>query len=269
MEVRFKPLTGREDQAGGVVWRWRDANNYYVARANALEDNVVAYKVVAGRRIPLLPTGTPPGTYGVQAKVAAATWHTLRVEFQGPDVSVSYDGQRLFAVRTSTFLDTGQVGIWAKADSVTEFDQFREEETSDEPRIVPFSSSVCTARPRAFSPPPTSSGWPPSAASTSPPTRPAPSRTPRSPPGCCAPLLADGVDLGGRKPRGSRAATWPMPRASSRSAATSARPPPAGRAVEQWADVPAVSDELPAARAVIRRHLERLVDECAARSARP
>jgi len=130
VQVRFKPLTGREDQAGGVVWRWRDANNYYVARANALEDNVVAYKVVAGRRIPLLPTGTPPGTYGVQAKVAAGASHTLRVEFQGPEASVSYDGQRLFAVSDSTFLETGKLGVWSKADSVTEFERL---EYGDEP----------------------------------------------------------------------------------------------------------------------------------------
>jgi hypothetical protein len=122
VQVRFKLLSGREDQAGGVVWRWRDANNYYVARANALEYNVVAYKVVAGRRIPLPPTGTPPSTYGVQAKVAAGAWHTLRVEFQGPEASVSYDGQRLFAVRDNTFLETGTVGVWSKADSVTEFE---------------------------------------------------------------------------------------------------------------------------------------------------
>jgi hypothetical protein len=122
VQVRFKPLSGREDQAGGVVWRWRDANNYYVARANVLEDNVVAYKVVAGRRIPLLPTGTPPGTYGVRAKVAAGAWHMLRVEFQGPEASVTYDGQRLFAVRDTTFLETGKVGMWSKADSVTEFE---------------------------------------------------------------------------------------------------------------------------------------------------
>lgn len=125
VQARFKTLSGREDQAGGVVWRWRDANNYYVARANALEDNVVAYKVVAGRRIPLLPTGTPPGTYGVQAKVAAGTWHTLRVEFQGPEATVSYDGRRLFAVRDTTFLETGKVGVWSKADSVTEFEHLQ------------------------------------------------------------------------------------------------------------------------------------------------
>lgn len=123
VQVRFKPISGREDQAGGVVWRWRDADNYYAARANALEDNVVVYKVVRGRRTALAPAGTPPGTYGVQAKVAAGAWHTLRVEFQGPEATVTYDGRRLFAVHDDTFLEAGTVGVWSKADSVTEFER--------------------------------------------------------------------------------------------------------------------------------------------------
>ena len=130
VQVRFKALSGHEDQAGGVVWRWRDANNYYVARANALENNVVAYKVVAGRRTALAPTGTPSGTYGVEAKVAARAWHTLRVEFQGTEAAVTYDGRRLFAVRDDTFLEAGKVGVWSKADSVTEFERLQHGEKS-------------------------------------------------------------------------------------------------------------------------------------------
>jgi hypothetical protein len=122
VQVRFKLVSGREDQAGGAVWRWRDANNYYVARANALEDNVVAYKVVGGRRIPLAPVGTPAGTYGVKAKVAGSVWHTLRVEFQGPDATVIYDGGRLFTIRDDSFREAGNIGVWSKADSVTEFE---------------------------------------------------------------------------------------------------------------------------------------------------
>jgi hypothetical protein len=121
-QVRFKPVSGREDQAGGVVWRWRDADNYYVARANALEDNVVAYKVVGGRRIALAPVGTPQGTYGVKAKVESGVWHTLRVEFRGADAAVIYDGGRLFTVGDDTFRDAGRIGVWSKADSVTEFE---------------------------------------------------------------------------------------------------------------------------------------------------
>ena len=122
VQARFKPISGREDQAGGVVWRWRDGDHYYVARANALENNVVAYKVVGGRRIPIAPVGTPAGTYGVEAKVEAGAWHTLRVEFQGPDAAVIYDGARLFTVRDDTFRAAGRIGVWSKADSLTQFE---------------------------------------------------------------------------------------------------------------------------------------------------
>jgi len=128
VEARFKPVAGREDRAGGVVWRWRDGDNYYVARANALEDNVVAYKVVKGRRTDLTPVDARPGTYGMKIPVATGAWHTLRVDFTGDRVEITYDGRRLFAVRDETLPDAGRVGIWSKADSVTEFDQFREEE---------------------------------------------------------------------------------------------------------------------------------------------
>ena len=127
VETRFKPVAGREDRAGGVVWRWRDADNYYVARANALEDNVVAYKVVKGRRTDLTPVDARPGTYGVKVPVATGAWHTLRVDFTGARFEITYDGRRLFAVRDETFPDAGLVGIWSKADSVTEFDRFQQE----------------------------------------------------------------------------------------------------------------------------------------------
>ena len=127
VETRFKPMTGREDRAGGVVWRWRDADNYYVARANALEDNVVAYKVVRGRRTDLTPVGAAPGTYGVKVPVPTGAWHALRVDFTGAQFEITYDGRHLFAVRDDTFPDAGLVGIWSKADSVTEFTQFRQE----------------------------------------------------------------------------------------------------------------------------------------------
>jgi hypothetical protein len=123
--VRFKPVEGREDRAGGVVWRWQDANNYYVARGNALEDNVVAYKVVGGRRTDLTPLGAPRGIYGMKVPVAAGTWHTLRVDFSGADFVVTFDGRRLFTVRDETFTTPGAVGVWSKADSVTEFEQLQ------------------------------------------------------------------------------------------------------------------------------------------------
>lgn len=130
VEVRFRPLQGRRDRAGGVIWRWQDDNNFYMARANALENNVVAYKVVGGRRSDLKPVGGSAGDYGVEIRVASGTWHRLRVDFNGPAFVVNFDGAQLFTVRDETFLEAGQVGVWSKADSVTQFEEFRAEPKS-------------------------------------------------------------------------------------------------------------------------------------------
>ncbi len=124
VEVKFKTVRGEVDQAAGVVWRARDAANYYLCRANALEDNVVLYKVEHGKRTPLAPVGHPGG-YGVEVKVPRATWQTLRVEFTGPRFRVFLEGLELFTVEDPTFTGAGQVGLWTKADSVTRFDDFR------------------------------------------------------------------------------------------------------------------------------------------------
>ncbi|MEO6245064.1 MAG: family 16 glycoside hydrolase [Opitutaceae bacterium] len=115
VEVKFKPVSGREDQSGGVVWRAKDANHYYVARANALENNVRIYRVVAGQRIQL-------GT--ANAKVAGGQWHTLRVEFEGSALVVIFDGKQVLAAKDPTFTAPGLIGVWTKADSVTLFDDF-------------------------------------------------------------------------------------------------------------------------------------------------
>jgi hypothetical protein len=123
VEVRFKPISGSEDRAGGVVWRAKDANNYYVVRANALEGNVVAYKTVNGTRSSLDLVGQKGG-YGVKTAVAANQWHTLRVEFAGPRFKVIFDGKVLFEVEDTTFTQAGMVGLWTKADSVTAFTDF-------------------------------------------------------------------------------------------------------------------------------------------------
>jgi hypothetical protein len=123
VEVKFKPLSGKEDQAGGVIWRVLDKDNYYVCRANALEDNVTLYKTVAGKRNVLDIVGREGG-YGVKEKVATAQWHTLRVDFQGPRFQVTFDGKHLFDVEDGTFTEAGHVGVWTKADSVTIFDDF-------------------------------------------------------------------------------------------------------------------------------------------------
>jgi hypothetical protein len=122
IQIKFKAVAGAEDRAGGVVWRARDANNYYVARANALEDNVVLYKTVEGVRSALDIVGRKGG-YGVAISVPANEWLTLRVEFEGSRFRVLYNGERLFEVEDSTFTDAGKVGLWTKADSVTLFDE--------------------------------------------------------------------------------------------------------------------------------------------------
>jgi hypothetical protein len=122
VEIKFKAVAGSQDRAAGIVWRARDANNYYVTRANALEDNVVLYKTVDGVRSPLDIVGRKGG-YGIDVKVPADTWHSLRIDFNGSRFRVSFNGKELFEVEDSTFADAGKVGLWTKADSVTLFDQ--------------------------------------------------------------------------------------------------------------------------------------------------
>jgi hypothetical protein len=123
VEVKFKPVAGKKDQAGGVVWRAKDADNYYVCRANALEDNIVLYTMVNGKRSALDIVGRQ-GDYGVKQRVPSGQWHRLRVEFAGSRFTVFFNGQRLFEVQDPTFTDAGQVGLWTKADSLTLFDDF-------------------------------------------------------------------------------------------------------------------------------------------------
>jgi hypothetical protein len=122
IEVKFKAIAGSEDRAGGLVWRAKDANNYYVVRANALEDNVVLYKTVNGSRSALDIIGRKGG-YGIGVPVPANQWHGLRVDFSGSRFRVTYNGKQLFEVDDSTFGGAGKVGLWTKADSVTLFDQ--------------------------------------------------------------------------------------------------------------------------------------------------
>ncbi len=115
VEVKFKAVSGKEDQAGGLIWRARDSNNYYVARANALEDNVTIYDTVNGRRTERKRT---------RVKVASNQWHTLRIDFQGTHFTVTFDGKKALEWDDQTFKDSGKVGVWTKADSVTLFDDF-------------------------------------------------------------------------------------------------------------------------------------------------
>jgi hypothetical protein len=128
VEMKFKAVAGSEDRAAGIVWRAKDANNYYVVRANALEDNVVLYKTVKSVRSPIDIVGRKGG-YGVNVAVPSGTWHTLRIDFKGSRFSASFNGKQLFEVEDSTFTDAGQVGLWTKADSVTLFDEVKYDAT--------------------------------------------------------------------------------------------------------------------------------------------
>ena len=124
LSVRFKTISGSIDQAAGLVWRYRDPDNYYIVRANALEENVVLYKVEHGQRVSLAPKGTPSKTYGVKHDIPKQVWNTLSVQFEQDVFRVSVNGVTLFEVHDSTFPDAGKVGLWTKADSVTYFDDF-------------------------------------------------------------------------------------------------------------------------------------------------
>ena len=116
VEVKFKPFSGKRDQAGGVVWRWKDGNHYYVARANALENNVSLYYTEKGRRNTL--------KY-VDAPVPLNTWHVLRVEFRDKRIRVLLNGKPYIEMEDAHIAGEGAVGLWTKADSVTLFDDFQ------------------------------------------------------------------------------------------------------------------------------------------------
>ena len=113
VSVRFKPVSGTVDQAAGLVVRLRDARNYYIARANALEGNVRLYRVVDGRRIQFA---------GVDARIPRDRWQALGLRIEGDRLAVSLDSRELFTATDRTFREPGRVGLWTKADSLTHFD---------------------------------------------------------------------------------------------------------------------------------------------------
>ena len=115
VEVKFKPVSGKEDQAGGVIWRCKDADNYYIARANALEDNVTIYHTIKGKRVAFKNANTP---------VKSGQWHTLRVDFAENKFTVTFDGKTVIEATDDSIANAGKVGVWTKADSVTLFDDF-------------------------------------------------------------------------------------------------------------------------------------------------
>jgi hypothetical protein len=114
--VKFKPLAGEVDRAAGIALRLRDPNNYYVVRANALEDNVRLYRVVAGQRVQFA---------GVNVKVPSGTWQELGLQVRGNRFEVFFGGKSLFTATDATFAAAGRVALWTKADSVTSFDDLK------------------------------------------------------------------------------------------------------------------------------------------------
>jgi hypothetical protein len=112
LSVRVKAVAGKEDQGGGLVWRARDKDNYYIARYNPLEDNFRVYKVEGGKRTQL----DHADAHGDRE------WHTLRITMTGREILGYLDGKKLLVAEDSTFPDAGKIGLWSKADAQSYFD---------------------------------------------------------------------------------------------------------------------------------------------------
>jgi hypothetical protein len=117
ISVAFKANAGKRDQGGGIVWRYQDANNYYICRMNPLEDNYRVYKVVNGKR--------SAEFQDVMLKVPMNEWHTLKVKMAGDHIECFFDGKKYLDVRDDSIKEAGKIGLWTKADAQTSFDQFQ------------------------------------------------------------------------------------------------------------------------------------------------
>ena len=111
--VAFKAVKGEKDQGGGIVWRYQDAKNYYIARMNPLEDNFRVYKVVDGKR--------SKEFQNAEVKVKSGEWHTLKIEMKGDQIECYLDGKKYLEVKDDSIKDAGKVGLWTKADAQTYF----------------------------------------------------------------------------------------------------------------------------------------------------
>jgi hypothetical protein len=120
VSVAFKANAGKKDQGGGVVWRYVDADNYYIARMNPLEDNFRVYKVVSGKR--------SAEFQNAEVKIPAGEWHTLSITMVGDKIECFLDGKKYLDAKDGTFEKAGKVGLWTKADAQTSFDNFRVKE---------------------------------------------------------------------------------------------------------------------------------------------
>ena len=117
ISVAFKAVRGKKDQGGGIVWRYQDHDNYYIARMNPLEDNYRVYKTVNGKRIQL---GTKEGL-----SVKPGEWHHLKITMDGDHIQCYLDGEKMLDVKDATLASAGKVGLWSKADAQTYFDDFK------------------------------------------------------------------------------------------------------------------------------------------------
>ncbi len=120
LSVRARPVSGEVDQAAGLVWRYKDADNYYVARSNVLESNVRLYRVVNGSRIKFAGKE--------EIKLKTGDWQTLKIEHKGAAIRVTLNDEKVIETEDKTFADAGRVGVWIKSDSVTQFDDLSAEE---------------------------------------------------------------------------------------------------------------------------------------------
>jgi hypothetical protein len=112
LSVAFKPVAGDVDQGGGLVWRFKDGDNYYVARMNPLEENFRLYKVVGGQRMQLA---------SALAKGEEGKWHSLRIVHKGSDIECYFNGKKYLHAKDDTFSEAGRIGVWTKADAQTRF----------------------------------------------------------------------------------------------------------------------------------------------------
>lgn len=118
LKVSLKANQGQKDQGGGLVWRYQNADHYYLARLNPLESNLRIYKVIGGKRMQLATTED-------SIKIAAGSWHTLAIRHSGKRIECLLDGKKLLETEDGTISKSGKVGLWTKADAQTSFDRFQ------------------------------------------------------------------------------------------------------------------------------------------------
>jgi len=115
LTVRIKAVAGEEDQGGGLVWRYIDNNNYYIARCNPLENNFRFYRVVNGNRKQLK---------SIDCAIRTGVWFTMSVDMKGNNISCSLNSIKMIETTDDTFKLPGNIGLWTKADAISYFDDF-------------------------------------------------------------------------------------------------------------------------------------------------